>query len=220
MKEEIIRKLTAQLNEGITTEVQVVYLLVGIRKLIERDNHGADQGTQHPKLNFYCDWVLHSELDRSGAKAILLEFDKAQPLWKSEEKLPRELEDKINRICEMEIFAEELTRFLKNYDLPPIAQNVDGWSRFFHLYAQVIQDIPLTVKAPSPAAAENISKLVVHCKTAPKTIKSVNREDVVYIIVWEIFDKTGESGSRVTYNSFNIAAGVKHGLSSLKHPHS
>ena len=38
MTEEIIRKLTAQLNNGITTEVQVVYLLVGIRKLIERDD--------------------------------------------------------------------------------------------------------------------------------------------------------------------------------------
>ena len=207
MKEEIIKKLTAQLNEGITTEVQVVYLLVGIRKLIERADHGADQGTQYPTLNFYCDWVLHSELDRSGAKAILLEFDKAQPLWKSEEKLPRELEDKINHICGMKFFTEELTRFLKNYGLPPIAQNVDGWSRFFHLYAQVIQDIPLRVKAP--AAAENISKLVVHCKTAPKTIKSVNREDVVYRIVWEIFDKTGESGSLVFYNTFNIAAGFK-----------
>ena len=209
MKEEIIRKLTAQLNEGITTEVQVVYLLVGIRKLIERDDHGADQGTQYPTLNFYCDWVLHSELDRSGAKAILLEFDEAQPLWKSEETLPRELENKINHICGMEYFAEELTRFLKNYDLPPIAQNVDGWSRFFHLYAQVIQDIPLMVKPSSPEAAENISKLVVHCETAPKTIKSGDREDVVYRIMWEIFDKTGESGSLVFYNTFNIAAGFK-----------
>ena len=110
---------------------------------------------------------------------------------------------------------EELTRFLQRYYLPPIAENVDGWSRFFHLYAQVIHDIPLMVKvpspkkAPSPAAAENISKLVVHCETAPETIKSGDHEEVVYRIVWEIFDKTGESGSRVLYNSFNIAAGVK-----------
>ena len=100
MKEEISRKLTAQLNEGITTEVQVVYLLIGIRKLIERDN----KWEQYPTLNFSCDWVLHSKLDRSAAKAILREFDKAHPLWKSEEKLPRELEDKIKDICGMRIF--------------------------------------------------------------------------------------------------------------------
>ena len=205
MQEEISRKLTAQLNEGITTEVQVVYLLIGIRKLIEHDN----KWEQYPTLNFSCDWVLHSKLDRSAAKAILREFDKAHPLWKSEEKLPRELEDKIKDICGMESFKEELTEFLESYDLPPIAQNVDGWSRFFYLYGQVIHDIPLMVKPSSPEAAENISKLVVHCETAPETIKSGDREDLVYRIVWEIFDKTGESGSRVFYNTFNIAAGFK-----------
>ena len=215
MKEEIIRKLTAQLDEGITTEVQVVYLLVGIRKLVERD----DKWAQYPTLNFSCDWVLHSKLDRSGAKAILREFDRAHPLWKNEEKLPRALENKINDISGMGSVEKELTSFLESYGLPPIAQNVDDWSRFFHLYAQVIQDIPLMVKssspkkapspnAPSPAAAENISKLVVRCETAPKTIKSGDREELVYRIVWEIFDKTGESaGSHVRYNTFNIAAG-------------
>ena len=54
----------------------------------------------------------------------------------------------------------------------------------------------------SPDAAKNISKLVVHCETAPETIKSDAREDLVYRIVWEIFDKTGESGSYVLYNTF------------------
>jgi hypothetical protein len=37
MTEAIPRKLTDELNKGITIEVQVVYLLAGIRKLIERD---------------------------------------------------------------------------------------------------------------------------------------------------------------------------------------
>jgi hypothetical protein len=35
---EIITKLTKELGEGITSEVQVVYLLVGLRKRMERDN--------------------------------------------------------------------------------------------------------------------------------------------------------------------------------------
>ena len=201
MPEEIIRKLTAQLNRGITTEVQVVYLLVGIRKLIERD----DQGAQYPKLNFYCDWVLHSELNRSGAEAILRDFDKAHPLWKSGMNLPRELENKINDISGMGSFEKELTRFLDSYGLPPIAQNVDDWSHFFHLYTQVIQDIPLMVKSSSPDAAKNISKLVVHCETATKTHNFGAREDLLYRIVWDIFDKTGGSGSYEVYNSFNIA---------------
>ena len=203
MTEEIIRKLTAQLNKGITTEVQVVYLLVGIRKLIERD----DQRKQYSNLNFYCDWILHSELDRSCvAKEILREFDKAHPLWKSGIDLPQELENKINDISGMDSFEKELTSFLESYGLPPVAQDVDGWSNFFHLYTQVIQDIPLMVK--SPDAAENISKLVVRCEVASKTLKFEDREDRFYKIVWEIFDKNGGSGIREDHNSFNIARPV------------
>ena len=38
---DIIAKLTNELHGGIETEVQVVYLLAGVRKLIERDNARA-----------------------------------------------------------------------------------------------------------------------------------------------------------------------------------
>ena len=201
MTEEIIRKLTAELNKGITTEVQVVYLLAGIRKLIERD----DLGAQYPALNFHCDWVLHSKLDRSAAKAILREFDEAHPLVKSRMDLPRELQNKIDDISKMRTFEKELTSFLEKYGLPPIAQDVDGWSHFLHLYTQVIQDIPLMVKASSPDAAQNISKVVVHFEAATETQKFGDREDFFYRIVWEIFDKNGGSGTHSVYNSFDIA---------------
>ena len=205
MPEEIIKKLTAQLKKGITTEVQVVYLLVGIRKLIERDGQKAEYST----LNFYCDWVVHSKLDRSGAEKILREFDKAHPLSKGGMDLPPELQNKIRDIYGMGSFEKELQRFLESYGLPPIAQNGDGRSRFFYLYAQVIHDIPLMVKVPSPAAVENISKLVVHCETATETIKLGDREECFYKIVWEVFDKTEGSGRYESHNSFDITAGFK-----------
>ena len=208
MTEEIIRKLTAQLNKGITTEVRVVYLLVGIRKLIERD----DQRAQYPKLNFYCDWVLHSELDRSGAKAILREFDKAHRLFKRGRNLPRELQNKIEELSGMRSFEKELTGFLESYGLPPIAQNVDGWSHFLHLYTQVIQDIPLVVKSSSRPDAENISKLVVRFEAVTETHKFGDREDLVYRIVWQAFDKTGGSGMYYVYNSFDIAMSYDHAV--------
>ena len=202
MLEEIIRKLTAQLNKGITTEVQVVYLLVGIRKLIERDAQGA----QYRTLNFYCDWVVHSKLDRSSiVKGILREFDKAHLLLKGEMNLPLELRNKIDDISQMRSFEKELTSFLGSYGLLPIAQDVDGWSHFLHLYTQVIQDIPLMVKPSSPGATQNISKLVVRFEAATETYKFGGREDLFYRIVWEIFDKTGGSGTYTVHNSFDIA---------------
>jgi hypothetical protein len=66
MTPDIIRKLTAELDQGITTEVQVVYLLAGIRKIIERDN----VGDRYSDLKFHCDWALHSRMDRAAAKAV------------------------------------------------------------------------------------------------------------------------------------------------------
>ena len=38
MTKDIIRKLEAELRVGITTEVQVVYLLAGLRKLLEQQD--------------------------------------------------------------------------------------------------------------------------------------------------------------------------------------
>ena len=48
---EIIRKLTDELDKGIATEVQTVYVLAGIRKLIERDRIEG----QYADLKFHCD---------------------------------------------------------------------------------------------------------------------------------------------------------------------
>ena len=105
----------------------------------------------------------------------------------------------------MRSFEKELTSFLGSYGLLPIAQDVDGWSHFLHLYTQVIQDIPLMVKPSSPGATQNISKLVVRFEAATETYKFGVREDLFYRIVREIFDKTGRSGTYTVHNSFDIA---------------
>jgi hypothetical protein len=207
MTEEITRKLTSELNAGIETEVQLVYLLAQIRKLIERDDLFSD----YPRLNFHCDWALHSKLDRAHAKGILQLFDAAQPLLKAGMDLPRPLQSEIDEISKMLGFERELANFLEARGLPPIAHDVDGWSHFLHLYTQVIQDIPLLVKPISPDAAQNISKVVVHFEAARETLKSDNREDFLYRIVWEIFDKNGETGTLSIYNSFDIASASKSG---------
>src|SRR5260370_1442382 len=64
---EIIRKLSEELDKGITTEVQVVYVLAGVRKVIERDKVEG----QYADLRFHCDWVLHSSMDRAAGCATV-----------------------------------------------------------------------------------------------------------------------------------------------------
>jgi hypothetical protein len=73
---DIISKLTRELDAGIETEVQAVYLLAVSRKIIERDNIGG----QYPDLKFHCDWALHSKLTGPAAQGVLRKFDAAHAL--------------------------------------------------------------------------------------------------------------------------------------------
>jgi len=67
----IVDKLDGEFNKGISSQAQVVYVLVEIRKLIEM-THRTDQ---YLTLVFYCEWALHSRLDRTGALRLLQKFD-------------------------------------------------------------------------------------------------------------------------------------------------
>jgi hypothetical protein len=209
----IIRKLTKELDAGITTEVQVVYLLAGVRKLIERDQ----VEDHYPDLKFHCDWALHSVMSYSGARVILGRFDVAHPLLKGGTGLPSDLKAEIDRISKMKSFHKQLDAFLEDQGLPPLTKNrPDGWAHFLHLYARVIEDIPLTVVVPTPkptkkagapyTAPKNISHITVHFQQAKETIKRPNGEEVVFTVTWVIHDKNGGSGAIPVYNSFSRTA--------------
>jgi hypothetical protein len=166
MTPDIIRKLTKELDAGITTEVQVVYVLVGIRKIIERDKLERKYGA----LKFHCDWALHPSMDRASAKEILMPFETAHPLLnKGVElaELPSDLGHEIDRLVRMKSFKNELARILKTYGLPSLTQQrSNGWTHFLHLYTKVIEDIPLVLKG---SGAPHISQVTVGCELARET---------------------------------------------------
>ena len=66
------------------------------------------------------------------------------------------LRTEINRISKMRSFREEFDQFLAHYRLPPLKR---GWTHFLHLYAKIVEDIPLEVTGNN---AQHISKVVVH----------------------------------------------------------
>ena len=201
MTPDILPKLTAELDKGITTEVQVVYLLAGIRKLIERDK----VEDQYPDLKFYCDWALHSSMDRAAAKAVLKQFDAAHVLLKRNVKLrdlPAALKSEIDRISQMRSFETELTHFLDAYGLHRLTQHrYDGWVHFLHLYTKVIEDIPLVVAVPpaknkakqgAPVGRpKHISHVTVSLEEARETIKHEGEEELLFKVTWTIHDKNG-----------------------------
>ncbi len=114
MEDAIVAKLSALLSQGITTEAELVYLLVEVRKLYERRNAELP-----PCLKLFCDWVVHAKLDN--------------PKWA---KQATDLKDKL---IASEEFRRGLTSVLKRERLP----EPDDWPGVLQLLAAVLKDCPL-----------------------------------------------------------------------------
>jgi len=207
MTRDIIEKLKEQIESGITTEVQVVYLVAGIRKLIERDEAQED----FPLLRFHCDWALHSRMDRAGARRLLKIFDEAHLNFKNSlewSDLPKPVQHDLDEIAKMRGFEREFEKFLDEYGLPQLTrEHRDGWVRFLRLYAKVVEDIPLCVDAENGKKADeirSISRVTMHLDDAKETVKAAGFEDFFYRMRWTLQDKDGESGSLSVLNSFTV----------------
>jgi len=62
-KEVILEKLARELAKASPDECRVVYVLSRIRKYLEITN----THDKYKHLNFYCNWALHTRIDRTKA---------------------------------------------------------------------------------------------------------------------------------------------------------
>lgn len=156
MEEAIKAKLRRALIEKIEKECQVVYTLVETRKLLDKSTDGR---AQFGSLKFYCDWAVHTELDRSGAKEFVAQLDRwLSSLLKDPGATPMEHAE-IERLLYFETFRSELRSFLGAQDLPTDVCEGETWNRFIALYKQVIMDCPLTYKG-SNSTLTHVDKVV------------------------------------------------------------
>jgi hypothetical protein len=200
MNKDILRKLEAQLNKGITTEAEVVYTLTEIRKILEREK----AKTQYKYLTFHCDWVVHPHLAGPTAQEILRQFDAANVQLKKGmelKDLPGHLRLEIDRISKMRLFEKEFTAFLTAHGLPDIdSQRPDGWIHFLHLYGRVVEDCPLIMNEKKPTSS--INNVTVHVVLAKEAVQG----EMLYKISWTVLDKNGKTGEIFVMNSFSLTA--------------
>jgi hypothetical protein len=104
MRLQILDKLTVELKKEIDSEIQVVFILSKIRKLLEWDNAKG----KYKILNFYCNWVLHNKID------------KAEPVGKILKDFIVNKADRYKLIFHEE-FKKEFRKFLKDYNLPVLS---------------------------------------------------------------------------------------------------
>jgi hypothetical protein len=105
---DLLQQLGIELAKGITTEVQVVYLMVGIRKILEQ----RSAKDRYEYLTFYCDWALHSKLEGRMAQRILKLFDSVNIHTKTgmdPDGLPSQLKRQVDRISKIHSFRESFS---------------------------------------------------------------------------------------------------------------
>lgn len=195
----ILRKLSSLLNTGITNEHHVVYLMRGIRIIMEQQEAKG----RYRYLNFHFDWALHSKLDGAAAQAILRHFDAANLHLKNGLKLPElpgDLRRKIDDISQMRRFEMELESFLKENNLPPItATRHDGWIYFLHLYCKVIEDCPLVISGKKNRAS-SIESVTVKIEMPREPVG----DEMLFQVRWIVLDKNGLNGEIFIVNSFSL----------------
>jgi len=130
MRDEIITKLKSALAESVYKECQVIYILVEIRKLLEQFKIKK----KLPALNFYCNWVLHSGINKTSPIDDLLETIAKDIFSKGFE---------IIQILDFEQFRKEIGLFLKTLNLNNPFSDVAYWKGFRKEFIEVLVDCPL-----------------------------------------------------------------------------
>lgn len=190
----IEEKLNRQLSsKAPLTEARVVYILVETRKLLELQG----ELSKYPALRFYCDWALHTSMDRAGAQRILRLFDEAHPLLCNGQALPRNLDREIGDTTNLRLFEKEFDAFLTAYSLPNDIINV-RWTQFLRSYVAVIEDCPLTVRGNAFA---HIKSVTLSKEDANRKLKAGDERFLMYRICWTCCGIDGASGTWASYNS-------------------
>jgi hypothetical protein len=146
MKDELKRKLNQALAHPIVTEERVVYTLVEIRKLMDRNNLDRDD---HKPIWFFCDWVAHISLDRKkGWQTKLLNFaDSVVERNVSWDDLTDTEKEFMTDTFSLESVRQHLISWLKDQRVLPLTLAYpNGWYWFVRKYADVVSDSPLVLK--------------------------------------------------------------------------
>lgn len=143
-RDAILDKLRIILTRSPNSEAEILYVMVEIRKFLEREGEAEEK--RFWTLKFFCDWVAHTELSFAGAKkrAALLdpEIPGSGPL---DPKAVRP-DSEFYRLMSLEPLREELEVFCKDQALP--AQWVCDpatWRECTRLYGGIVLGCPLSI---------------------------------------------------------------------------
>lgn len=136
-KEKLIKNITDGLSRP-ATELTVKSILADTRKLLEVV--GATQ--TYRTLKFYCDWVLHTKMDKKFAADLLRRFDEVWDRWVvSKIPIPADFEKTLGYQIGFYGFEQELSEFLGKCGIVlPWHGFRDQWLPFENAYCGIVED--------------------------------------------------------------------------------
>lgn len=160
MQSDILQKLRREISDGITKESQVVYLMAGIRKILEQQ-----ESLEFGRLKFYCDWVLHTKLTGRPAQEVVRILQNVYECMAQGSRVSARSEAML--LIKFELLKDELAAFFEKYDLEDFTQGTNAWVVFMYLYSKVVEDCPLVM---GPQIPVNLKKIVINVQTASEMV--------------------------------------------------
>jgi hypothetical protein len=139
MTDELLRKIQNMVGRRIVKEMQVVYLLVELRKLMDREDH------KDPVLRMFCNWIVHTALDNraDGSTLILGEFDDFIASL-------REGQKRTSSPAHLSFgeFRLALIRLFDRFGLSAkFVTNSSDWKTFVKRYSAIVSECPIVFTA-------------------------------------------------------------------------
>ena len=136
MRDRIVEKLDTFLKKhSMTEECEVVYLLVELRKILDKDREmGSDK---YSLVRFHADWAVHTKKDRvtPAMREIMTKIEESIDVYPKNGDI---------RFLLLPEFRNELLQLLKGNNLPhDFCQNDEKWFKFIFALTQVVADQPI-----------------------------------------------------------------------------
>lgn len=170
MKDRLAEVLKGYLAAPIVTDAQVLYVLVGARKLLELGNYPRDA---YLPARFICDWAVHTALSRSRwGRDVLSFFDSVISQGKSWDALSPSEQTRFRRILGLDEMRNSLMDLLRDNHIPPVALgNVYGWRVFLEHFAKLVQDCPLRLEG-----GKHVKEVRVNIRYHPEDLNLIDVE--------------------------------------------
>jgi hypothetical protein len=175
------------MNRPPRNSPELVYVLVKIRKFLEHSNLKK----QFWMLTFFCDWVLHTKLDRSGARKILEIFDSQLGKFNPAEPDKLHWKDEALKTLSLDVLRDQLLDFLNQSRLPSVwAKDEFVWKDTLRFYGEEVRDTPLTLTGKN---LKHLRRLVITACEPAECIVEANPPQTWWGLNWQFTLRDGQT---------------------------